>query len=40
VHVVLDTSFEHPTLEKALEELDELAEDLLPVAHRMGAPAR
>ena len=40
VHVVLDTSFEHPTLEQALEELDQLAEDLLPVAHRMGAPAR
>jgi len=36
---VLDTSFEHPTLDEALEELDGLAETLLPVAHRLGARA-
>lgn len=35
VHMVCDTSFEHTTLEQALEELDQLAETLLPAARRL-----
>ncbi len=40
VHFVCDTSFEHATLDHALEELDQLAAELLPTAHGFArAPA-
>lgn len=34
-HFICDTSFEHATLEAAMEELEELAADVLPTAHRL-----
>lgn len=34
-HFVCDTSFEHATMEQALEEIDELAAAVLPTAHRL-----
>ena len=34
-HFVCDTSFEHETLEEAMDELQELAEAVLPAAHRL-----
>jgi alkanesulfonate monooxygenase SsuD/methylene tetrahydromethanopterin reductase-like flavin-dependent oxidoreductase (luciferase family) len=35
-HFVCDTSFEHPTLQAAMDEIENLAGTLLPVAHRLG----
>jgi probable F420-dependent oxidoreductase len=34
-HFVCDTSFEHETLQQAMDELQELAEAVLPAAHRL-----
>jgi probable F420-dependent oxidoreductase len=34
-HFICDTSFEHATLDSAMEELQALAEAVLPVAHRL-----
>jgi probable F420-dependent oxidoreductase len=34
-HFICDTSFEHATLEAAMDELQELAEAVLPTAHRL-----
>ncbi|MFD5721623.1 TIGR03619 family F420-dependent LLM class oxidoreductase [Streptomyces sp. NPDC127036] len=34
-HFICDTSFEHATLDSAMEELQALAEDVLPTAHRL-----
>jgi probable F420-dependent oxidoreductase len=34
-HFICDTSFEHDTMDKALEELDQLADAVLPAAHAL-----
>jgi probable F420-dependent oxidoreductase len=34
-HFVCDTSFEHETLQEAMDELQELADNVLPAAHRL-----
>jgi hypothetical protein len=34
-HFICDTSFEHETLAEAMDELQELAEAVLPTAHRL-----